>query len=76
MTAAFFLLLREGLEAALIVGIIGAYLVKLDRRDVLRGVWIGVGAALALSVGVGLVVALTVGRLPIAVQERSRGSPP
>ena len=51
MTAAFFLLLREGLEAALIVGIVGAYLVKLGRRDGLRRVWIGVGAALALSVG-------------------------
>ena len=45
MTAAFFITLREGLEAALIVGIIGAYLVKLDRRDALRGVWVGVGAA-------------------------------
>jgi high-affinity iron transporter len=73
VTAAFFLLLREGLEAALIVGIIAAYLVKLGRRDVLRGVWLGVAGALALSVGVGLIVALTVGRLPVVVQEALEG---
>jgi high-affinity iron transporter len=68
MTAAFFITLREGLEAALIVGIIAAYLVKLERRDALRGVWIGVAAALALSVGVGIAVVATVGKLPLAVQ--------
>lgn len=73
MAAAFFLLLREGLEAALIVGIIGAYLVKLGRRDALRSVMVGVIAALALSVIVGLVVTLTVGRLPLAVQESLEG---
>lgn len=68
MTAAFFITLREGLEAALIVGIIAAYLVKLERRDALRGVWIGVAAALALSVGIGIAVVATVGKLPLAVQ--------
>ncbi len=73
MTAAFFLLLREGLEAALIVGIVAAYLVKLGRRDALRGVWIGVFGALGLSVAVGIVVALTIGRLPVAVQEALEG---
>ena len=73
MTAAFFLLLREGLEAALIVGIVCAYLVKLGRRDALRTVMIGVGAALALSAVVGLIVTLTVGRLPIAIQETLEG---
>ena len=73
MTAAFFITLREGLEAALIVGIIGAYLVKIDRRDAMRGVWIGVGAALAISIGVGILVWTTVGRLPLAVQETLEG---
>ena len=73
MTAAFFITLREGLEAALIVGIIAAYLVKVDRRDAMRGVWIGVAAALALSVIVGAIVVATVGRLPLAVQETVEG---
>jgi high-affinity iron transporter len=73
VTAAYFLLLREGLEAALIVGIVGAYLVKVGRRDGLRSVWIGVALAFALSVGVGLIVAVTVGRLPIAIQESIEG---
>ncbi|HXS71072.1 MAG TPA: iron uptake transporter permease EfeU [Patescibacteria group bacterium] len=73
MTAAFFITLREGLEAALIVGIIGAYLVKLDRRDALRGVWVGVGAAITLSIVVGLAVVATVGRLPLIVQESIEG---
>ena len=73
MTAAFFITLREGLEAALIVGIIGAYLVKLDRRDALRGVWVGVGAAITLSVVVGLAIVATVGRLPLIVQESIEG---
>src|SRR6478609_1615147 len=73
VTAAFFITLREGLEAALIVGIIGAYLVKLDRRDAFRGVWVGVGAAITLSVVVGLAIVATVGRLPLIVQESIEG---
>ena len=73
MTAAFFIMLREGLEAALIVGMIAAYLVKIGRRDALRGVWIGVAAALALSVAVGVVVALTVERLPPLVKDGIEG---
>ena len=73
MTAAFFIALREGLEAALIVGIIAAYLVKLERRDALRGVWVGVGAAVTLSIVVGSLVVATVGRLPLVVQESIEG---
>jgi high-affinity iron transporter len=73
VTAAFFIALREGLEAALIVGIIGAYLVKLERRDALRGVWVGVGAAITLSIVAGIAVVATVGRLPLVVQESIEG---
>jgi high-affinity iron transporter len=73
VTAAYFLLLREGLEAALIVGIVGAYLVKVGRRDGLRSVWIGVGLAFGLSIAVGAIVAATVGSLPVSVQETIEG---
>ncbi len=73
MTAAFFITLREGLEAALIVGIIAAYLVKIGRRDALSTIWLGVLAALGLSVAAGVAVVLTIGRLPFVVQETAEG---
>jgi high-affinity iron transporter len=73
MLATFFLMLREGLEAALIVGIVSTYLVKIGRRDALPKVAIGVGAALALSVGIGLGVSLTIQSLPLVVKETLEG---
>lgn len=73
MLATFFLMLREGLEAALIVGIVAAYLVKIGRRDALTNVAIGVGAAIGLSIGIGVIVTLTIERLPIVVQETAEG---
>ena len=46
--------LREGLEAALVVSILIAYLVKTGNRRALVPVWTGVGIAVALSVAFGL----------------------
>jgi len=43
--------LREGLEAALVVSILIAYIVKRGDRNALAPVWAGVGFAIALSVG-------------------------
>jgi high-affinity iron transporter len=68
MLATFFLMLREGLEAALIVGIVAAYLVKIGRRDALSRVAAGVSAAIALSVAIGVTVALTINELPEIIQ--------
>jgi high-affinity iron transporter len=73
MTAAFFVTLREGLEAALIIGIIVAYLVKTGHRDAVRLVGLGVAAALGLALVIGVIVAFTVGRMPLAVQETFEG---
>ncbi|GAA2007845.1 FTR1 family protein [Nakamurella flavida] len=58
MLATFVIGLREGLEAALIVGIIAAFLTRSGRRDALVRMWVGVGAAvlLCLAVGIGLQV--------------------
>jgi high-affinity iron transporter len=48
--------LREGLEAAIIVTILVALLVKAERRDALKWVWLGVTAAIAMTVAVFLVI--------------------
>lgn len=61
--------LREGLEAALVVSILVAFLVKTDKRSSLRWVWAGVAAALALSVGFGAVITYSSHRMSFEQQE-------
>jgi high-affinity iron transporter len=47
---------REGLEAGIIVMVLVAFLVKSDRRDALKWVWLGVGAAVLMTVAVFLTI--------------------
>lgn len=48
--------LREGLESAIVVSILVAFLVRSERRDALKWVWLGVGAAVAMTVIVFLTI--------------------
>lgn len=69
MLATFVIGLREGLEAALIIGIIAAFLKQSNRTDALRRVWVGVGAAVALCLAVGVTLQLISASLPQRQQE-------
>jgi high-affinity iron transporter len=56
MFASALITLREGLEAALIVGVVLVYLRKIGHRERQGGVWVGVTAALVASVTVAIVL--------------------
>ncbi len=73
MFSNFLIGLREGLEAALVVGIIVAYLVRSDRRDRLVAVWVGVAVAIAISLGVGALLTFTSRSLSFTAQETFGG---
>ena len=61
MGESMLVLIREGFEASLIVGIVFGYLRKIDRRDLDGPVWAGVGLAALISVLFGVVLHNTVG---------------
>lgn len=54
MLSAFLVAIREGVEAALVVGIILVYLARTSRGHLARFAWYGVAAAAALSLGVAV----------------------
>ena len=56
MGATFVIALREGIEAALIVSILLAYLKKLERPDLSRLIWWGTALAIVVSAAVGTII--------------------
>ncbi|HVB63233.1 MAG TPA: iron uptake transporter permease EfeU [Nitrolancea sp.] len=69
MLPTFVIGLREGIEAALIVGIIAAYLRQRGRQDALRWVWLGVALAASLCLLIGIVLNVLERSLPQKGQE-------
>ncbi|MFC0406879.1 iron uptake transporter permease EfeU [Roseomonas elaeocarpi] len=69
MLAAFLIMLREGLEAALVVGIIAGILRRTGRAAWLPLVGIGVAAAVLVSLGAGFLLDLLSAEFPQRLQE-------
>jgi high-affinity iron transporter len=66
--------LREGVESALIVSIILAYLARTGNARRFGRIWLGTGAALALSAAVGGVLWFTIGGLTSPAEQYFEGS--
>ncbi|WP_104492161.1 iron uptake transporter permease EfeU [Paracoccus denitrificans] len=69
MLAPFLIMLREGLEAALIVGIIAGYLRQTGRRAWLPAIWVGVFLAVTMSLFAGAAIQLISSGFPQKTQE-------
>ena len=69
MLVAFLIMLREGIEASLIVGIIASYLAQTGRGQYLGAVWVGVGIALTLCLALGIGLDLASAEFPQKQQE-------
>src|SRR5690606_9297237 len=69
MLAPFLIMLREGLEAALVTGIIASYLRQTGRGEWIPAIWVGVFLAVALSLFAGAALLLVSAEFPQKAQE-------
>lgn len=74
MLASFLITFREALEAALIIGIIAAYVAKIGRKDLNRYIYAGIVGALIASIGVALLFKLIYGELKGTAEELFEGA--
>ncbi|MCX9083810.1 MAG: FTR1 family protein [Candidatus Methanoperedens sp.] len=74
MFASFLITFREALEAALIIGIIAAYVAKIGRKDLNRYINIGVIVALIASLAVALVFKTVYGELEGTAEQLFEGA--
>ncbi len=73
MLASFLITFREALEAALIIGIIAAYIAKIGRKDLNRYIYEGIIGAMLASVGIALVFKAVYGELEGATEQLFEG---
>jgi high-affinity iron transporter len=74
MLVAYLIMLREGIEAALIVGIVASYLAQTGRTQWLPMVWLGVGIACVLCLALGFALKAASAEFPQRQQELFEGA--
>src|SRR3990170_7317457 len=74
MLASFLITFREALEAALIIGIIAAYVAKIGRKDLNRYIYAGIIGAIIASIGVALVFKIVYGELKGTAEQLFEGA--
>ncbi|WP_131196739.1 iron uptake transporter permease EfeU [Lichenihabitans psoromatis] len=74
MLVAYLIMLREGVEAALIVGIVASYLRQTGRGRFMPAVWAGVALAVVLCLALGLILNATSAEFPQKQQEMFEGA--
>lgn len=74
MLASFLITFREALEAALIIGIIAAYVAKIGRKDLVRYINLGILGALAASLAVAMIFKTVYGELSGTAEQLFEGT--
>ncbi|WP_297954867.1 iron uptake transporter permease EfeU [uncultured Neisseria sp.] len=69
MLIAFLIMLREGIEAALIVGIVAGFLKQSGHSRLMSKVWLGVALAALMCLGIGYGIHSATGEIPQKEQE-------